>query len=86
MSHPSRRAALHVIPTWLLVLTALLGLVGVLAFGGESAYADSGMEVSVDAGAALLATLTGSALFVAFTALVVVLVLELRRRRDHVES
>lgn len=83
MSHPSRRAALHVIPTWLLVLTALLGLVGVLAVGGEAAHADSGMEASVAAGAALLATLTGAALVVAFVALVVVLALELRRRRDH---
>lgn len=85
MSHPSRRAALHV-PTGLLLLLAGIGLLGIILQGGDRAYAVDGMAESVDAGGATLATLTSAALLVAFAALVVVLALELRRRRDHVES
>lgn len=85
MSHPSRRAALHVVPTWALLLVAGVGLALVILAGGDPAAADA----SSHPGARLaesgitLATLTGLALLVAFAALIVILVLELRRRRTH---
>ncbi len=90
MSNPSRRAALHVVPTWSLLLIAGLGLALVIIAGGDPASASEFLVASVDAGGwplaaagVTLATLTGLALLVAVAALAVVIVLELRRRRTH---
>lgn len=89
MSHPSRRAARHFVPTWLLVLAAGIGLVLVLASGGDhAAVADASSrpgEPVPDAGFTF-AALTALAYYAAFAALVVMLVLELRRRRTHVQG
>lgn len=86
MSNPSRRAALHVVPTWALLLVAAVGLVLVIAAGGDpAAAADASSrpgEPVPDAGFTF-AALVGLAYYAAFAALVVVLALELRRRRAH---
>lgn len=90
MSDPSRRAALHVVPTWMLVLLAGIGLTLAILVGGDPASATEFVAASVVAGGVplaaagfTLAALTGLAVLVAFIALVAVLALELRRRRTH---
>lgn len=86
MSHPSRRAALHVVPTWLLLLLAGIGFALVVLTGGDQAAAADASSrpggLVPDAGFTF-AALVGIAYYVAFAALVIVLALELRRRRSH---